>query len=60
MADLEAACAVNERPDMPTSGGAYPNWSLALPCSLEKLAAAERPTKLAEILNRRTLDRSVT
>lgn len=60
IADLEAACAVNERANMPTSGGAYPKWSLALPCSLEKLATAERPTKLAEILNRRTLDRSVT
>ncbi|MCW5800515.1 MAG: 4-alpha-glucanotransferase [Nitrospira sp.] len=60
MADLEAACAVNERPNMPTSGGAYPNWSLALPCSLEELIAAERPTKLAEILNRRRMDKSVT
>ncbi|HMV58202.1 MAG TPA: 4-alpha-glucanotransferase [Nitrospira sp.] len=56
MADLEAACAVTERPNMPTSGGNYPNWSLALPCSLEELTAAERPAKLAHILNRRVGD----
>ncbi|MGC3973499.1 MAG: 4-alpha-glucanotransferase [Nitrospira sp.] len=60
MADLEAACAVNERPNMPTSGGNYPNWSLALPCSLEELTAAERPTKLAHILNRRGSETSGT
>ena len=60
MADLEAACAVTERPNMPTSGGNYPNWSLALPCSLEELNSAERPAKLAEILNRRRMDKIVT
>lgn len=55
MADLEAACAVNERPNMPTSNGKYPNWSLALPCPLEQLEAAELPTRLAHILNGRLI-----
>ncbi len=53
MADLEAACAVNERPNMPTSDRKYPNWSLVLPCSLDQLEAADLPDKLAQILNRR-------
>jgi len=57
MADLEAACAVNKRPNMPTSAGKYPNWSLALPCSLEQLEAADLPRKLAQILNRRVADK---
>lgn len=60
MTDLEAACAVTERPNMPSSAGRYPNWSLALPCSLEALKVAELPGKLAHILNRRVLEKSVT
>lgn len=53
MADMEAACAVSERPNMPISNGNYPNWSLALPCSIEDLESAELPTQLAKILNQR-------
>jgi 4-alpha-glucanotransferase len=53
MAELEAACAVNERPNMPASGGKYPNWSLALPATMEELEAADFPRRLARILNRR-------
>lgn len=53
IADLEAACAVNERPNMPASNGNYPNWSLALPCPLDELEAADRPHMLAQTLNRR-------
>ncbi len=53
MADLEAALAVNERPNMPQSAGEYPNWSLALPESIETLESAELPQQLARILNRR-------
>lgn len=53
MAELEAACAVNERPNMPSSGGKYPNWSLALPITIEELETAKLPQQLAAILNRR-------
>jgi 4-alpha-glucanotransferase len=53
MAELEAACAVNERPNMPASGGKYPNWSLALPATMEELEAADFPRRLARTLNRR-------
>jgi 4-alpha-glucanotransferase len=52
MAELEAACVVNERPNMPTSAGKYPNWSLALPAPIEELESAELPRSLAHILNR--------
>jgi 4-alpha-glucanotransferase len=52
MAELEAACVVNERPNMPTSAGKYPNWSLALPAPIEELESAELPRRLAHILNR--------
>lgn len=53
MADLEAALAVNERPNMPSSAGKYPNWSLALPTPIEDLESGELPQRLAHILNRR-------
>ena len=53
MADLEAALAVNERPNMPQSAGKYPNWSLALPSSIEEMKSAQLPQRLARILNRR-------
>ena len=59
MAELEAACAVNERPNMPSSNGKYPNWSLALPMTIEELMAATLPQQLAQILNRRTEAKSL-
>lgn len=57
MAELEAAGAVNERPNMPSSAGKYPNWSLALPTTLDDLESADLPRTLAKILNRRTTAR---
>ncbi|MCC2641764.1 MAG: 4-alpha-glucanotransferase [Nitrospira sp.] len=53
MAELEALCVVNERPNMPSATGTYPNWSLALPTPIEELESAELPRRLAHILNRR-------
>jgi 4-alpha-glucanotransferase len=53
MAELEAAGAVNERPNMPSSAGKYPNWSLALPLTIEELETAMLPQQLATTLNRR-------
>ena len=53
MATMEAACVVTERPNMPTAGDRYPNWSVALPVSLEELETSEHARTLAELLNRR-------
>ena len=36
-ATLEDALAVEERPNMPSTTAEWPNWSLALPISLEKI-----------------------
>ena len=33
--------------------GTYPNWSLALPFSLEEIETAQFPRRLGEILSRR-------
>jgi 4-alpha-glucanotransferase len=52
MAELEAACVAAERPNMPSACGKYPNWSLALPFTLEELTSAELPRRLAQILRR--------
>lgn len=54
MATMEAACLAPERPNMPGAEGAYPNWSLGLPSSLEEIETARFPRRLAEILSRRT------
>jgi 4-alpha-glucanotransferase len=53
LAELEAACMAAERPNMPSACGKYPNWSVALPVTLEELESAELPLQLAQILNRR-------
>ena len=54
LAELETAGAVNERPNMPSVSGTYPNWSLALPTTIEELESADLPRRLAQVLNRRT------
>jgi len=53
MAAMEAACLAPERPNMPGAEGTYPNWSLAMPLSLEEIETATFPRRLAETLNRR-------
>jgi 4-alpha-glucanotransferase len=54
MATMEAACLASERPNMPGAAeGTYPNWSLALPFSLEEIETAQFPRRLGEILSRR-------
>ncbi|MGC4097009.1 MAG: 4-alpha-glucanotransferase [Nitrospira sp.] len=50
MATMEAACLVSERPNMPGANGAYPNWSLALPLSMEAIESATFPRFLAKVL----------
>jgi 4-alpha-glucanotransferase len=50
---MEEACVTPERPNMPTAGNKYPNWSLALSHPLEDIESLEVPSTLATILDRR-------
>ncbi|MGH9190657.1 MAG: 4-alpha-glucanotransferase [Acidimicrobiales bacterium] len=52
-AALEDALAVEERPNMPGTTDEWPNWSLALPSTLEEMKADPRPRRLAAALTRR-------
>ncbi|WP_447980058.1 4-alpha-glucanotransferase [Candidatus Nitrospira bockiana] len=54
MASLEDACAVTTRPNMPGAAGSYPNWSLALPLTLEQIESAPLPQAIARVLQRRS------
>jgi 4-alpha-glucanotransferase len=54
-AALEDAAAVQERPNMPaTLGDKHPNWSRALPVTIEELQQSELPRKIASALRRNT------
>jgi 4-alpha-glucanotransferase len=55
-ATLDDACAVTERPNMPGTLSAWPNWSLALPLSLEELEARPLARAIAEVLAARRGD----
>jgi 4-alpha-glucanotransferase len=55
-ATLEDACAVAERPNMPGTVFEWPNWSLALPVSLEELEAAPLPRAVGAALSRPPVD----
>ena len=52
MASLEDACAIVERPNIPGVADSYPNWSVALPLSLEELESAPLAESVARILDR--------
>jgi len=47
-----SAVAVPERPNMPGTVTEWPNWSLALPKTLEELEEAALPRALAAALAR--------
>ena len=49
---LEDALAVEERPNMPSTLDQWPNWSLALPGTLEQLQQDPLPRAIAAALNR--------
>jgi 4-alpha-glucanotransferase len=51
-ATLEDALGVAERPNKPGTTSEWPNWSLALPVSLEELRRDPRPARLAQVLRR--------
>jgi 4-alpha-glucanotransferase len=52
LATLDDALAVSERPNMPGTVNEWPNWSLALPRTLEELEKAELPRRIARALGR--------
>jgi 4-alpha-glucanotransferase len=52
LATLDDALAVVERPNMPGTTDAWPNWSLALPLPLEKLEEHELPRRIAQAMKR--------
>jgi 4-alpha-glucanotransferase len=51
-ATLEDALAVEERPNMPSTLDEWPNWSLALPRTLEQLQQDPLPRAIAAALGR--------
>ncbi len=52
VATLDDALAVEERPNMPGTTDAWPNWSIALPVPLEELEKGPLAGRLARILHR--------
>jgi 4-alpha-glucanotransferase len=52
LATLDDALAVRERPNMPGTTTAWPNWSLALPIPLEEIEAAALPRVVAGVMRR--------
>lgn len=51
-ATLDDMLAVKERPNLPGTDDQWPNWSLALPQSIEELTAAPLPARVARALTR--------
>jgi len=52
-AGLDDALGVEERPNMPGTTHEWPNWSIALPLTLEEIEADPRPRAVAAALDRR-------
>jgi 4-alpha-glucanotransferase len=55
-ASLEDALEVEERPNMPGTVDAWPNWSLALPAPLEEILSDPRVLAVAEAMRPRARD----
>ena len=53
-ASIDDALAVEERPNMPGTVDQWPNWSLALPATIEEIRDDPRPRAIAEVLGRRS------
>jgi 4-alpha-glucanotransferase len=53
-ATLEDAFGVTERPNLPGTVSEHPNWSLALPYTLEEIDDHPGPLRLSEILSERS------
>jgi 4-alpha-glucanotransferase len=54
-AGLDDALGVEERPNMPGTVDQWPNWSIALPATIEEIEADPRPRAIAELLGRNRL-----
>jgi len=52
-AGLDDVLEVEERPNFPGTMSEWPNWSLALPMSLEEIETDARPMAIAEIMRSR-------
>lgn len=52
LATLDDALGVMEQPNMPGTTTSWPNWSLALPLSIEEICEAELPRRIAAALRR--------
>jgi len=52
LATLDDAIAVAERPNMPGTTTAWPNWSLALPATLDEIEEAPLPRMVAAAMTR--------
>jgi 4-alpha-glucanotransferase len=52
LATLDDALAVLEQPNMPGTTTSWPNWSLALPKTIEEMRDAELPARIAAVLRR--------
>jgi 4-alpha-glucanotransferase len=52
LATLDDALGVFEQPNMPGTTTSWPNWSLALPQTLEEIKEAELPKQIADALRR--------
>jgi 4-alpha-glucanotransferase len=55
IASLDDALGVEERPNMPGTTGAWPNWSLALPVPLEEALSDPRVLAVVRILAERRM-----
>jgi len=52
-AGIDDALGVEERPNMPGTVDEWPNWSIALPVSIEEIKSDPRPRAIADLLSRR-------
>ncbi len=52
LATLDDALAVSEQPNMPGTTTSWPNWSLALPKTIEEIREAALPRRIAAVLHR--------
>ena len=52
LATLDDALAVAEQPNIPGTTTSWPNWSLALPSTVEDIRDAELPRRIAEAMRR--------
>ena len=52
LATLDDALAVPERPNLPGTVSEWPNWSLALPKTIEEIEGLDLPKRIARALTR--------